>query len=114
MGEGCLDARVLGSGGCISASSVLHSYSIIASCSSLQENVSVEVTLHSSKIAASCFLAAENALVSITTFSSPVIASCSLVCSVNNNAYVKIDKHTLWLNPTDVFNISSNTNWIII
>lgn len=81
MGTGCLDARVSGSGGCVSASSVLHSSPVIASCS-----------LHSS----------------------PVIASCSLVCSVNSNAYVEIDKHTLWLNPTDVFNISSNTNWIII
>lgn len=114
MGEGCLDARVVGSGGCVSASSVLYSYPIIASCSSLYENASVEVTLHSSKIYVSCFLATENALVSVSTYSSPVIASCSLVCSVNSNAYVKIDKHTLWLNPSDMFNISSNTNWIII
>ena len=92
MDTGCLDARVVGSGGCVSASSVLHSFPVIASCSSVQENVSAQISLHSF----------------------PVIASCSLVCSVNSNAYVEIDKHTLWLNPTDVFNISSNTNWIII
>lgn len=114
MDTGCLDARVVGSGGCVSASSLLHSYPIIASCYSVHENASVEVTIHSSKIFASCFSAAENTLVSVSTFSSPVIASCSLVCSVNSNAYVEIDKHTLWLNPSDVFNISSNTNWIII
>lgn len=81
MGSGCLDARALGYGCCVSASSVLYSSPVFASCSSACENV---------------------------------YASCSLVCSVNSNAYVKIDKHTLWLNPTDVFNISSNTNWIII
>lgn len=92
MGTGCIDAMVVGSGGCVSASSLLHSYPIIASCYSLQENVYAQISLHSF----------------------PVNASCSLVCSVNSNAYVEIDKHTLWLNPSDVFNISSNTNWIII
>lgn len=92
MGEGCLDARVLGSGGCISASSVLYTVPITASCLLLSKNVSANVS----------------------PYTVPITASCSLICSVNSNAYVEVDKHTLWLNPTDVFNISSNTNWIII
>jgi hypothetical protein len=92
MGTGCLDARSSGSGGCLTAS-----------CVSVSPFFSVLCSRNTDGLTASCFPSAPS-----------VKAFCSLVCSVNSNAYVEVDKHTLWLNPTDVFNISSNTNWIII
>lgn len=43
----------------------------------------------------------------------PLNGNTSLVCTVTYEVYLKVSKDVLWLSPSDLFNILSNTDWEI-
>jgi hypothetical protein len=43
----------------------------------------------------------------------PLNGSTSLICTVAYEVYLKVSKDILWLSPSDLFDILSNTDWEI-
>lgn len=46
-----------------------------------------------------------------------VMISCSIVCSINNSSFLKVNPNIVWLTPemlaSSTFNIITNTYWTI-